>query len=104
MDAPRHLSPALARAFGGQPAISHADPSSTAHQLTGGERRRLRFAAARAQSVYPGPVGELISRELVSWEQFGYRVGGRLLIVGLVDSVEQADRERGERRRAARTD
>ena len=66
--------------------------------LTGGERRRLRFAAARAHSAYPGPVGELISRELVSWEQFGYRVGGKRLIIGLVDSVEKADRERGARR------
>lgn len=54
------------------------------------ERMRLRAAAFRAIRVYPGPVGELLSRELLSWEEFGYRLGSRGLIMGIVDAVMSA--------------
>ncbi|HEY1973253.1 MAG TPA: hypothetical protein VGH89_35245 [Pseudonocardia sp.] len=54
------------------------------------ERMRLRAAAFRATKVYPGPVGELLSRELLSWEEFGYRLGSRGLILGIVDAVMNA--------------
>lgn len=40
------------------------------------EKTRLRAAAFRATRLYPGPIGELLSRELLSWEEFGYRFGG----------------------------
>jgi hypothetical protein len=48
---------------------------------------RLRAAAFRATSVYPGPVGELLSRELLLWEEFGYRLGTGGLINGVVDAI-----------------
>lgn len=51
------------------------------------ERMRLRAAAFRATRLYPGPVGELLSRELLTWEEFGYRLGGEQLIMRLVDYV-----------------
>jgi hypothetical protein len=51
------------------------------------EKMRLRAAAFRATRLYPGPVGELISRELLSWEEFGYRLGGSRLVMGVVDQV-----------------
>jgi hypothetical protein len=51
------------------------------------ERMRLRAAALRATHVYPGPVGELLSRELLSWEEFGYRLGSQTLITKIVDAV-----------------
>lgn len=51
------------------------------------ERMKLRSAAFHATRVYPGPVGELVSRELLSWEDFGYRLGGSHLIMELVDFV-----------------
>jgi hypothetical protein len=51
------------------------------------EKMRLRSAAFRATRLYPGPVGELVSRELLSWEEFGYRLGGEGLIYRLVDHV-----------------
>jgi hypothetical protein len=51
------------------------------------ERMRLRAAAFRAIRAYPGPVGELLSRELLSWEEFGYRLGSRGMIMGIVDAV-----------------
>ena len=49
------------------------------------EKMRLRAAAFRVTRLYPGPVGELLSRELHAWEEFGYRLGGRQLIMRLVD-------------------
>jgi hypothetical protein len=54
------------------------------------ERMRLRAAAFRATKVYPGPVGELLSRELLSWEEFGYRLGSRGLVMGIVDEIMTA--------------
>ncbi len=36
-------------------------------------------AARRAQLVYPGPVGELLHQELVSWLQFGHLLGSSLI-------------------------
>ena len=39
-------------------------------------RTRLRVAVFHARLVYPGPVGELIARELLSWDEFGHRLGG----------------------------
>lgn len=51
------------------------------------EKMRLRAAAFRATRLYPGPVGELVSRELLSWEEFGYRLGGQELIMRLVEHL-----------------
>jgi hypothetical protein len=51
------------------------------------EKMRLRAAAFRVTRLYPGPVGELLSRELLTWEEFGYRLGGSQLIMRLVDDV-----------------
>ncbi|HYH32174.1 MAG TPA: hypothetical protein VD903_17510 [Pseudonocardia sp.] len=54
------------------------------------EKMRLRAAAFRATRLYPGPTGELLSRELLSWEEFGYRLGGGRLVMGVVDQVLEA--------------
>ncbi|ALE72135.1 hypothetical protein Ae168Ps1_2591c [Pseudonocardia sp. Ae168_Ps1] len=51
------------------------------------EKMRMRAAAFRATRVYPGPVGELISRELLAWEDFGYRLGGNRLVGELMEHV-----------------
>ena len=51
------------------------------------EKMRMRAAAFRATRLYPGPVGDLVSRELLSWEDFGYRLGGNRLVMDLVDHV-----------------
>jgi hypothetical protein len=32
-------------------------------------------------------VGELLSRELLSWEQFGYRLGSRTAIMQIVEQI-----------------
>jgi hypothetical protein len=51
------------------------------------EKMRIRAAAFRATKVHPGPVGELLSRELLTWEEFGYRLGGQSLVNRLVDHI-----------------
>jgi hypothetical protein len=50
-------------------------------------RTRTHAAAFRARLVYPGPVGELIARELLSWVEFGHRLGGNRMIMSLVEHV-----------------
>lgn len=62
------------------------DPAPMDHH----EKIRLRAAAFRATRLYPGPVGELLSRELLTWEDFGYRLGGEQLVMRLVDHVLEA--------------
>jgi hypothetical protein len=51
------------------------------------EKMRLRAAAFRVTRLYPGPVGEMLSRELLTWEEFGYRLGGGQLVMRLVDHI-----------------
>lgn len=56
------------------------------------EKSRMRAAAHRAKTIYPGPVGELISRELLSFEEFGYVLSNGGLVVRLVEHVMTAPR------------
>jgi hypothetical protein len=65
-----------------------------AEPMTYPEKQRLRAAAHRVTRLYPGPIGELVSRELLTWEEFGYRLGAAALISRLVDQVLQAPIER----------
>lgn len=51
------------------------------------EKMRIRAAAYRATQLYPGSVGELISRELLTWEEFGYRLGAKSLINRLIRDI-----------------
>ena len=62
--------------------IAPSHPPTPLEQAT---RARLRRAAFRACHVYPGPVGEILRRELMVWEQFGYRFGDASLIYDLID-------------------
>ena len=57
------------------------------------EKLRMRSAAFRATRLYPGPVGELVQRELLSWENFGYRLGAGNagFIPRLVDAIMTAE-------------
>lgn len=51
------------------------------------ERMRIRSAAHRAKLLYPGPVGELLFRELLVFEEFGYRFAGSALAARLCDHL-----------------
>ena len=54
------------------------------------EKMRLRAAANRAHRVLPPGVGALVSRELYSWEEFGYRLGKESLIFRAIDEILKA--------------
>jgi hypothetical protein len=54
------------------------------------EKMKIRAAAFRATRLYPGPVGELLSRELLSFEEFGYRLAKDGLVMRLVDHIMKA--------------
>lgn len=51
------------------------------------ERSRYRAAAGHARRIYPGPIGELVYRELTAYAEFGYRFGDNGLIPRLVAAV-----------------
>jgi hypothetical protein len=66
------------------------DAQTPPERLEPHEKMRVRAAAFRATKVYPGPVGECISRELMTWEEFGWRFGGGGLVDRLIRHVEDA--------------
>jgi hypothetical protein len=51
------------------------------------EKSRLRAAAHHARRALPGPVGDLIHRELLAYAEFGYRMWGDALIPRLAADV-----------------
>lgn len=51
------------------------------------EKLRIRSAAFRATRLYPGPVGALISRELLSFEEMGLRLARDGVVMGVVEHV-----------------
>jgi hypothetical protein len=55
------------------------------------EKQRIRRQAYRATKVFPGPIGEMISRELTAWEEFGYRLGGKGLVMRLLIDIERRE-------------
>jgi hypothetical protein len=67
-------------------AVRLTDPRPLA-QMANHEIARMRAAASRAPKVYPGAVGQLVSRELSFWGEFGYVLGGNGLVMKLADQV-----------------
>ena len=57
-----------------------ADPASVQRPMELPTKEVLLDAARRAQLLYPGPVGELLHQELVSWMQFGHLLGSALIV------------------------
>lgn len=51
------------------------------------EAARLRAAAVHALRVYPGPLGELVARELTAYAEFGYRFATDALIPRLATAI-----------------
>lgn len=84
----------------GRPVQSRKDESrwpaagSVAHSapvLGTEERHRLDAAAGRALRVYPGPVGELIHREIRAFLDFGFRFEGGGLAGRLAEQMLASD-------------
>jgi hypothetical protein len=66
-----------------EPSGANAAPAPfAAHELN-----QLRAAARHAMRVFPGPVGELLARELDAHADFGYRFGGSGLLQGVAREV-----------------
>jgi hypothetical protein len=57
------------------------------------ESARIRAAALHARRIYPGPLGELVSRELTAYADFGYRFSDDGLIPRLATAVLTARTE-----------
>ncbi|GAA2858426.1 hypothetical protein GCM10010472_14750 [Pseudonocardia halophobica] len=62
-------------------------PSRRRASMPNDQRVRLRRAALLAPERFPGPVGELLSRELLIWEDFGHRFGAHTLVSRLVEEI-----------------
>ena len=60
------------------------------------EKARLRQAAFRVVKLYPGPAGEMLSRELLAWEDFGRRLSNDRLVMRLVDHVLKDPQAQGD--------
>jgi hypothetical protein len=58
-----------------------------ARELAHHERAAARAAALHARRVYPGPVGELLHRELLAYADFGYRFATDRLVPQLAAEV-----------------
>lgn len=80
-----------------RPEVQAPDPPRLA-PMKHAESARLRRAAFHATRVYPGPVGEVLSRELLMWEEFGYRFGGTDLVMRLVADIEKRHAAQSVRR------
>ncbi|MFR9807169.1 hypothetical protein ACL02T_33455 [Pseudonocardia sp. RS010] len=80
---------ARARPFGpAHPAHDEDDrPSRRRATMPPDQRVLLRTAAMLAPERYPGPVGELLARELLIWEDFGHRFGAHSLVSRLVAQI-----------------
>ena len=66
-------------------------PTDAPVRMEHDEKMRLRAAAFRVTRLYPGPVGEWLSRELLTWEEMGWRLGDHALVRRLVDHVLKAE-------------
>lgn len=66
--------------------MTTSDRTRPSHQMSVTTKERLRAAADRAKQRYPGPVGDLLHQELLSWMVFG-RLLGSALIMRLTDEL-----------------
>ncbi|MEJ3653518.1 hypothetical protein WEH80_11090 [Actinomycetes bacterium KLBMP 9759] len=70
------------RLYPGEPPVR-----GDAEPLPSHDRARLRAAALHAKRIYPGSLGELVSRELLAYADFGFGFGRDALIPRLASEV-----------------
>lgn len=58
-----------------------------AEAMTFAEKQRVRTAAFLALRLYPVAVGTVLRRELLAWEEFGYRLGPASVVSELIDHL-----------------
>jgi len=81
------MSPPEARPFVFDPAPQQPIIGGDAPVLLPHERCRLRAAARHARRALPGPLGDLVHRELMAYAEFGHRVSTDALIPRLATDV-----------------
>lgn len=64
-----------------------AVPTAAPVRMDSDERMRVRMAALKATRVFPGVVGEYLSRELLSFEEFGMRLSRDGMTTRLIEFV-----------------
>jgi hypothetical protein len=62
-------------------------PQKAPDAMDHNERMRCRRAAFLVTREYPGPAGVILSREILQWEEFGYRFGNDSEVKKLIDQV-----------------
>jgi hypothetical protein len=62
-------------------------PQTSLTPPSGSERARLHEAAQRALTVYPGPVGQLVHREIHAFLDFGHQFAQTNLITRLAEDI-----------------
>jgi hypothetical protein len=70
-----------------QSLLTPVDICGSAAWLELHEKSRYRAAAAYAGRLYPGPLGELVHRELSAYAEFGRRFSSDALIPRLATSI-----------------
>jgi hypothetical protein len=59
------------------------DTTEMPHQ----DKIRYRAAALQARRLYPGPLGELVNRELSAYAEFGHRFSSDTLVPNLATAI-----------------
>lgn len=54
------------------------------------EQSRVSAAGHRAKRMFPGPIGELLHREIDAWAHWGYRIDQSGLLPRVVDHIMTA--------------
>jgi hypothetical protein len=62
-------------------------PSNPPRKFSETDRLKLRSTAARARTVFPGPIGEFLFYEINAWADFAFRFGDRGQMAGLVAQI-----------------
>lgn len=68
-------------------ALSYPPVRGDAPEMPPSERSRYRAAARHARRLYPGPLGELVFRELTAYADFGYRLDNDGLLPRLTTTL-----------------
>jgi hypothetical protein len=71
------------------PNTLYVEPENQVHSMPHTERTRYRTAASRVKAAIPGPIGELVARELMTIEEFGWSLGAQSQGLRLLRAVEE---------------
>lgn len=51
------------------------------------DKIRMRAAAMKVRKLIPGPLGEIVAHEILTWEEFGYRLGQGSVVLAAVNEI-----------------